>query len=79
MFNHLQIIKKLLVKYLCSRCINITLIFTVPEQVPILTTSNAQKDSILLVWGPPLESNGILTGYLLQYHLSMYTHTMFYD
>ncbi|XP_053172851.1 neural cell adhesion molecule L1-like protein [Scomber japonicus] len=41
----------------------------VPEQVPILTTSNAQKDSILLVWGPPLESNGILTGYLLQYHL----------
>uniref|UniRef100_A0A8C4IM08 Neural cell adhesion molecule L1-like protein n=2 Tax=Dicentrarchus labrax TaxID=13489 RepID=A0A8C4IM08_DICLA len=41
----------------------------VPEQVPILTTSNAQKDSVLLVWGPPLEANGILTGYLLQYHL----------
>lgn len=40
-----------------------------PEQVPILTTSNAQQDSILLVWGPPLEANGILTGYLLQYHL----------
>uniref|UniRef100_A0A7N8X882 Neural cell adhesion molecule L1-like protein n=1 Tax=Mastacembelus armatus TaxID=205130 RepID=A0A7N8X882_9TELE len=45
----------------------------VPEQVPVLTASNAQKDSILLVWGPPLEANGILTGYLLQYHLSMYT------
>uniref|UniRef100_A0A8C4IP73 Neural cell adhesion molecule L1-like protein n=1 Tax=Dicentrarchus labrax TaxID=13489 RepID=A0A8C4IP73_DICLA len=43
----------------------------VPEQVPILTTSNAQKDSVLLVWGPPLEANGILTGYLLQYHLIM--------
>lgn len=41
----------------------------VPAQVPILTASNAQKDSILLVWGPPLETNGILTGYLLQYHL----------
>ncbi|XP_061638371.1 neural cell adhesion molecule L1-like protein isoform X12 [Phyllopteryx taeniolatus] len=41
----------------------------VPEKVPILTTSNAQKDSIQLVWGPPLVANGILTGYLLQYHL----------
>ncbi|XP_042348491.1 neural cell adhesion molecule L1-like protein isoform X2 [Plectropomus leopardus] len=41
----------------------------VPVQVPILTASNAQKDSILLVWGPPLQANGILTGYLLQYHL----------
>ncbi|XP_041655398.1 neural cell adhesion molecule L1-like protein isoform X2 [Cheilinus undulatus] len=41
----------------------------VPRQVPILTASNAQTDSILLVWGPPLETNGILTGYLLQYHL----------
>lgn len=41
----------------------------VPAQVPILTTSNIQTDSILLVWGPPLEANGILTGYLLQYHL----------
>ncbi|XP_061638392.1 neural cell adhesion molecule L1-like protein isoform X14 [Phyllopteryx taeniolatus] len=43
----------------------------VPEKVPILTTSNAQKDSIQLVWGPPLVANGILTGYLLQYHLSL--------
>nr|XP_046252803.1 neural cell adhesion molecule L1-like protein isoform X3 [Scatophagus argus] len=41
----------------------------VPEQVPILTVSNAQMDSVLLVWGPPLETNGILTGYFLQYHL----------
>lgn len=41
----------------------------VPEQVPILTASNAQQDSILLVWGPPQETNGILAGYLLQYHL----------
>ncbi|KAM9343567.1 cell adhesion molecule L1-like a isoform 2-T6 [Pholidichthys leucotaenia] len=41
----------------------------VPDQVPILTASNMQTDSILLVWGPPPETNGILTGYLLQYHL----------
>ncbi|KAF7659163.1 hypothetical protein LDENG_00002490 [Lucifuga dentata] len=41
----------------------------VPEQVPILTASNAQKDSILLVWGPPLETNGILISYLLLYQL----------
>ncbi|XP_075947049.1 cell adhesion molecule L1-like a [Anarhichas minor] len=41
----------------------------VPEQVPILTASNAKKDSILLVWGPPRETNGVLTGYLLQHHL----------
>uniref|UniRef100_UPI0037E72028 cell adhesion molecule L1-like a isoform X2 n=1 Tax=Semicossyphus pulcher TaxID=241346 RepID=UPI0037E72028 len=41
----------------------------VPNQVPILTASNAQTDSILLVWGPPLKPNGILTGYYLQHHL----------
>uniref|UniRef100_UPI003AAED3FF cell adhesion molecule L1-like a isoform X1 n=1 Tax=Centroberyx gerrardi TaxID=166262 RepID=UPI003AAED3FF len=39
----------------------------VPQQVPILTASNAQRDSVSLVWGPPIEANGILTGYLLQY------------
>ncbi|XP_037126243.1 neural cell adhesion molecule L1-like protein isoform X7 [Syngnathus acus] len=41
----------------------------VPGPVPILTTSNAQKESIRLVWGPPLVANGILTGYFLQYYL----------
>ncbi|XP_069545124.1 cell adhesion molecule L1-like a isoform X2 [Brachyistius frenatus] len=41
----------------------------VPEQVPILTISNIQRDSVLLVWGPPLKANGILSGYFLQYHL----------
>ncbi|XP_067096530.1 neural cell adhesion molecule L1-like protein isoform X6 [Osmerus mordax] len=39
----------------------------VPEQVPILTASNAQSDSITLVWAPPFQAHGILTGYLLQY------------
>lgn len=41
----------------------------VPAQVPILTTSNVQKDSILLGWSPPSETKGVLTGYLLQYLL----------
>ncbi|CAL8369397.1 unnamed protein product [Lota lota] len=41
----------------------------VPAQVPILTASNAQRDSVSLVWGPPLESNGVLDGYLLRYQL----------
>lgn len=41
----------------------------VPDQVPILTTSNAQKDSIFLEWSPPSKTKGILTGYVLQYLL----------
>ncbi|XP_016392215.1 neural cell adhesion molecule L1-like protein [Sinocyclocheilus rhinocerous] len=39
----------------------------VPEQPPILRATNFQKDSITLVWAPPHETNGFLTGYLLQY------------
>ncbi|XP_067302752.1 cell adhesion molecule L1-like a isoform X3 [Pseudorasbora parva] len=39
----------------------------VPEKPPILRASNSQKDSITLVWAPPHETNGFLTGYLLQY------------
>ncbi|XP_061592408.1 neural cell adhesion molecule L1-like protein isoform X9 [Cololabis saira] len=41
----------------------------VPGLVPILTASNSHADSVLLVWGPPLEANGVLSGYLLRYHL----------
>ncbi|XP_051518827.1 cell adhesion molecule L1-like a isoform X1 [Myxocyprinus asiaticus] len=40
----------------------------VPEQPPILRATNFQKNSITLVWAPPHEANGFLTGYLLQYH-----------
>ncbi|KAJ8409229.1 hypothetical protein AAFF_G00234270 [Aldrovandia affinis] len=47
--------------------------FKTPEGVPdkssVLKATNAQKDSITLVWAPPLEANGIHTGYLLQYQL----------
>ncbi|XP_051736376.1 cell adhesion molecule L1-like a isoform X10 [Ctenopharyngodon idella] len=39
----------------------------VPEKPPILRATNFQKDSITLVWAPPHEVNGFLTGYLLQY------------
>ncbi|ROL40963.1 Neural cell adhesion molecule L1-like protein [Anabarilius grahami] len=38
-----------------------------PEKPPILRATNFQKDSITLVWAPPHETNGFLTGYLLQY------------
>ncbi|XP_036447182.1 cell adhesion molecule L1-like a isoform X2 [Colossoma macropomum] len=41
----------------------------VPERPPILRATNPQGDSITLVWAPPLEANGILTGYRLQYQL----------
>ncbi|KAL4655901.1 neural cell adhesion molecule L1-like protein [Arapaima gigas] len=41
----------------------------VPEKISILRATNAQRNSITLVWAPPLEANGILTGYLLQYQL----------
>ncbi|KAI2649906.1 Neural cell adhesion molecule L1-like protein [Labeo rohita] len=40
---------------------------SIPEQPPILKATNFQKDSITLVWAPPHETNGFLTGYLLQY------------
>ncbi|XP_024149497.1 neural cell adhesion molecule L1-like protein isoform X2 [Oryzias melastigma] len=47
--------------------------FTTPEGapglLPTLTASDCRADSMLLVWGPPLETNGILFGYHLQYHL----------
>lgn len=45
---------------------------TVPAQLPILTAYNTQKNSVFLEWGSPLQTNGILIGYLLQYHLGMY-------
>ncbi|KAI4881927.1 hypothetical protein NFI96_021097 [Prochilodus magdalenae] len=41
----------------------------IPEKPPILKATNPQGNSITLVWAPPLEANGILTGYRLQYQL----------
>lgn len=45
---------------------------TVPEKIPVFRVTDVQKRSISLAWTPPLEPNGILTGYLLEYQLSMY-------
>uniref|UniRef100_A0A674MEP5 Neural cell adhesion molecule L1 n=1 Tax=Takifugu rubripes TaxID=31033 RepID=A0A674MEP5_TAKRU len=39
-----------------------------PPQVPILTAYKTQKNSVLLEWGSPLQTNGILIGYLLQFN-----------
>uniref|UniRef100_A0A8D3B1H0 Neural cell adhesion molecule L1-like protein n=1 Tax=Scophthalmus maximus TaxID=52904 RepID=A0A8D3B1H0_SCOMX len=36
---------------------------------PVFRVTDVQKHTISLVWDPPLEPNGILTGYLLNYQL----------
>ncbi|KAL2104146.1 hypothetical protein ACEWY4_001014 [Coilia grayii] len=45
--------------------------FTTPEGVPdrmsMLKATNLQRTSVTLVWKPPVEANGNLTGYSLQY------------
>ncbi|XP_041639823.1 neural cell adhesion molecule L1-like protein isoform X3 [Cheilinus undulatus] len=41
----------------------------VPEKNPVFRVMEVQKHSVSLVWAPPLEPNGILTGYLLEYQL----------
>ncbi|XP_030275353.1 neural cell adhesion molecule L1-like protein isoform X5 [Sparus aurata] len=41
----------------------------VPEKNPVFRVAEVQKHSVSLVWDPPLEPNGILTGYLLEYQL----------
>ncbi|KAL4646393.1 neural cell adhesion molecule L1-like protein [Arapaima gigas] len=41
----------------------------VPEKISILRATNAQSDTITLVWSPPLKAHGVLRGYLLQYQM----------
>ncbi|XP_027872094.1 cell adhesion molecule L1-like a isoform X1 [Xiphophorus couchianus] len=41
----------------------------VPEKVPVLIPRIQDDDTVLLEWGPPSVTNGILTGYFLKYHL----------
>uniref|UniRef100_A0A8C4ID59 Cell adhesion molecule L1-like b n=1 Tax=Dicentrarchus labrax TaxID=13489 RepID=A0A8C4ID59_DICLA len=41
----------------------------VPEKNPVFRVTDVQKHTVSLVWAPPLEPNGILTGYLLEYQL----------
>ncbi|KAL2091482.1 hypothetical protein ACEWY4_013745 [Coilia grayii] len=41
----------------------------VPDQISVLRTMDIKKHSVSLSWSPPIEPNGVLTGYLLQYQL----------
>uniref|UniRef100_A0A4W6FWS7 protein-tyrosine-phosphatase n=1 Tax=Lates calcarifer TaxID=8187 RepID=A0A4W6FWS7_LATCA len=41
----------------------------VPEKNPIFRVTDVQKHTVSLAWSQPLEPNGILTGYLLEYQL----------
>ncbi|XP_047203055.1 neural cell adhesion molecule L1-like protein isoform X2 [Girardinichthys multiradiatus] len=41
----------------------------VPEKNPVFRVTGVKRNSVSLAWAPPLEPNGILTGYLLEYQL----------
>ncbi|XP_049428990.1 neural cell adhesion molecule L1-like protein isoform X6 [Epinephelus fuscoguttatus] len=41
----------------------------VPEKNPVFRVKDVQRHTVSLVWAPPQEPNGILTGYLLEYQL----------
>uniref|UniRef100_A0A8C5HW84 Neural cell adhesion molecule L1-like protein n=1 Tax=Gouania willdenowi TaxID=441366 RepID=A0A8C5HW84_GOUWI len=41
----------------------------VPERNPVFRVTDVQRHTVSLLWTPPLEPNGILTGYLLEYQL----------
>lgn len=41
----------------------------VPDQISVLRITDVRKHSVSLSWSPPVEPNGVLTGYLLQYQL----------
>lgn len=41
----------------------------VPEKNPVFRVTNVQRHTVSLDWDPPMEPNGILTGYLLEYQL----------
>ncbi|KAM8867416.1 neural cell adhesion molecule L1-like protein isoform 2-T3 [Synchiropus picturatus] len=41
----------------------------VPEKNPVFKAADVQKHTISLVWAPPVQPNGALTGYLLEYQL----------
>lgn len=47
---------------------------TVPEKNPVFRVTDVQKHTVSLAWTPPVEPNGILTGYLLEYQLSTYPY-----
>ncbi|XP_068598340.1 neural cell adhesion molecule L1-like protein isoform X1 [Brachionichthys hirsutus] len=42
----------------------------VPEENPVFSVTDVQKHTVSLLWAPPLEPNGIVIGYLLEYQLA---------
>lgn len=40
-----------------------------PERNPVFRVTDVQRHTVSLLWAPPSEPNGILTGYLLEYQL----------
>ncbi|XP_039971758.1 neural cell adhesion molecule L1-like protein isoform X1 [Xiphias gladius] len=48
----------------------------VPEKNPVFRVTDVQKHTVSLVWAPPIEPNGILTGYLLEHQLINDTEEM---
>uniref|UniRef100_A0A674P358 Neural cell adhesion molecule L1-like protein n=1 Tax=Takifugu rubripes TaxID=31033 RepID=A0A674P358_TAKRU len=47
----------------------------VPERNPAFRITDVQRHTVSVAWAPPLEPNGILTGYLLEYQLSKFNDT----
>lgn len=43
----------------------------VPDQAALFRATDVQKHALTLSWSPPVEANGVLTGCVLQYQLSM--------
>ncbi|XP_051752603.1 neural cell adhesion molecule L1-like protein isoform X10 [Ctenopharyngodon idella] len=41
----------------------------VPGQAAAFSVSNIQKHKVTLTWSPPVDANGVLIGYILQYQL----------
>ncbi|XP_034143217.1 neural cell adhesion molecule L1-like protein isoform X5 [Esox lucius] len=41
----------------------------VPEKNPVFRVKDVQKHTVTLTWAPPTETNGVLTGYKLEYQL----------
>ncbi|XP_026117561.1 neural cell adhesion molecule L1-like protein isoform X7 [Carassius auratus] len=41
----------------------------VPGQAAAFSVTNIQKHKVTLTWSPPVDANGVITGYILQYQL----------
>jgi hypothetical protein len=62
------------VKLLTTR---IVFCFPVPEENPVFRVTDVQKHTVALTWEPPLVANGVVTGYRLEYQLSVYNSFLF--